>query len=52
MTAIPYRGTTSSSTYFVTAGTYNKANLLQSDRMADVADAVHAVGRGGDGVGD
>jgi putative transposase len=32
--AIPHRGATSSSTYFITAGTYNKANLLQSDRMA------------------
>jgi len=32
--AIPYRGATSSSPYFITAGTYNKANLLQSDRMA------------------
>lgn len=34
--AIPYRGTTSSSTYFLTAGTYNKINILQSDRMADL----------------
>jgi hypothetical protein len=33
--AIPHRGTTSSSTYFLTAGTYNKINILQSDRMAD-----------------
>ena|SRR5208283_305708 len=33
---IPYRGKTSSSTYFVTAGTYCKANLLQSDRMAEL----------------
>ena len=32
--AIPYRGATGNSTYFITAGTYNKANLLQSDRMA------------------
>lgn len=32
--AIPYRGATSNSTYFIIAGTYNKANLLQSDRMA------------------
>ncbi len=34
--AIPYRGATSCSTYFVTAGTYNKANFLQSDRMASL----------------
>jgi REP element-mobilizing transposase RayT len=34
--AIPYRGTTSCATYFVTAGTYNKTNLLQSDRMAEL----------------
>ncbi len=34
--AIPYRGTTSSSTYFLTAGTYNKAHILQSDRMSDL----------------
>ncbi len=34
--AIPYRGTTTCATYFVTAGTYNKANLLQSERMADL----------------
>jgi putative transposase len=33
---IPYRGATSSSTYFLTAGTYNKTNILQSDRMADL----------------
>jgi putative transposase len=33
--AIPHRGTTSNSTYFLTAGTYNKINILQSDRMAD-----------------
>jgi putative transposase len=31
---IPYRGRTSSTTYFVTSGTYCKKNLLQSDRMA------------------
>ncbi len=31
---IPHRGITSCSTYFVTAGTYNKTYLLQSDRMA------------------
>ena len=33
---IPYRGKTSISTYFVTAGTYCKTNLLQSDRMAEL----------------
>ena len=32
--AIPYRGTTFAATYFVTAGTSSKKNLLQSDRMA------------------
>jgi len=32
--SIPYRGRTSSTTYFVTAGTFCKQNLLQSDRMA------------------
>jgi len=32
--AIPYRGKTTASTYFVTAGTYLKKHLLQSDRMA------------------
>ena len=31
---IPYRGTTTATTYFVTAGTYLKTNLLQSDAMA------------------
>ncbi len=34
--AIPHRGLTSSSTYFLTAGTWNKTNILQSDRMADL----------------
>ncbi len=34
--AIPYRGATSCATYFLTAGTYNKTNLLQSDRMAEL----------------
>lgn len=34
--AIPYRGATSCATYFVTAGTFNKTNLLQSDRMASL----------------
>jgi putative transposase len=31
---IPYRGQTSASTYFVTAGVWSKRNLLQSERMA------------------
>jgi hypothetical protein len=34
--AIPYRGTTTATTYFVTAGTAFKQNLLQSDRMAQL----------------
>jgi putative transposase len=34
--AIPYRGETSCSTYFITAGTCSKAHLLQSGRMADL----------------
>ena len=34
--AIPHRGTTFATTYFVTAGTAFKKNLLQSDRMADL----------------
>jgi REP-associated tyrosine transposase len=34
--AIPYRGTTFAATYFVTAGTSFKRNLLQSDRMAEL----------------
>ena len=33
---IPYRGTTSCSTYFATAGTYNKIHVLQSERMAEL----------------
>ena len=33
---IPHRGCTSASTYFVTAGTFCKRNLLQSDRMAEL----------------
>ncbi len=33
---IPYRGKTSSSTYFVTANTSGKRNLLQSQRIADL----------------
>lgn len=32
--AIPYRGTTGDGTYFVTASTWEKQSLLQSDRMA------------------
>lgn len=35
-TAIPYRGETSCSTYFLTAGAFNKMRLLQSDRMAEL----------------
>jgi putative transposase len=31
---IPYRGTTGDGTYFVTASTWEKNNLLQSERMA------------------
>ena len=34
--AIPHRGWTSASTYFVTAGTFCKKNLLQSDRLAEL----------------
>jgi|SRR5271165_3704254 len=34
--AIPYRGTTTAATYFVTAGTSFKQNLLQSDHMAEL----------------
>ena len=33
---IPHRGWTSASTYFVTAGTFCKKNLLQSDRLAEL----------------
>jgi putative transposase len=32
--AAPYRGVTGSGTYFITAGTFQKQSLLQSDRMA------------------
>jgi putative transposase len=32
--AAPHRGNTGSGTYFVTAGTFQKQQLLQSDRMA------------------
>jgi putative transposase len=31
---IPYRGATGDGTYFITASTFNKNSLLQSDRMA------------------
>ncbi|MGO9516050.1 MAG: REP-associated tyrosine transposase, partial [Candidatus Korobacteraceae bacterium] len=34
--AIPYRGRTTASTYFVTAGTYLKKHLLQSDPVAEL----------------
>jgi putative transposase len=34
--AIPHRGVTSHSTYFLTAGTSNKMRLLQSERMAEL----------------
>ncbi|MBZ5631179.1 MAG: transposase [Acidobacteriia bacterium] len=34
--AIPHRGWTSNSTYFVTASSYQKQSLLQSDRMAEL----------------
>lgn len=34
--AIPRRGETSCSTYFITAGTFNKIHVLQSDRMAEL----------------
>jgi putative transposase len=34
--AIPYRGVTSNSTYFVTANIFCKQNLLQSERMAEL----------------
>ena len=34
--SIPHRGCTSSTTYFVTAGTFCKKYLLQSDRMAQL----------------
>jgi putative transposase len=34
--AIPHRGWTSDSTYFVTASAYDKKRLLQSDRMAQL----------------
>ena len=32
---ISHRGLTGASTYFITASTYQKANILQSDRMAN-----------------
>ena len=31
---IPHRGRTSESTYFVTTSTWEKKNILQSERMA------------------
>ncbi len=34
--AIPRRGVTSSSTYFLTAGSYNKIHILQSERTAEL----------------
>jgi len=34
--AIPLRGQTSCATYFITAGTWCKMNLLQSQRMAEL----------------
>ena len=34
--AILYRGATTSATYFITASTFCKKNLLQSDRMAEL----------------
>ncbi len=34
--AAPHRGTTGSGTYFITAGTFQKQQLLQSDRMAQL----------------
>jgi putative transposase len=34
--AAPYRGNTGSGTYFITAGTFQKRQLLQSDRMAQL----------------
>jgi putative transposase len=34
--AIPHRGWTGNSTYFVTASAYDKKRLLQSDRMAQL----------------
>jgi hypothetical protein len=33
---IPYRGRTGQGTYFITASTFLKQNLLQSDRMAQL----------------
>jgi len=34
--SVPNRGETSCSTYFITAGTYNKTHVLQSDRMGEL----------------
>ena len=33
---IPYRGTTGDGTYFITASTWEKQGLLQSERMAEL----------------
>jgi len=33
---IPYRGTTRSGTYFITASAYEKQSLFQSDQMAQL----------------
>ena len=35
--SIPHRGETSCTTYFITAGTYCKQNILQSERMAELS---------------
>ena len=34
--SIPYRGNTGYGTYFITACTFQKQQLLQSDRMANL----------------
>ena len=34
--SIPYRGNTGHGTYFITACTFQKQQLLQSDRMANL----------------
>jgi putative transposase len=39
--AIPHRGRTSQSTYFITADCFQKKRLLQSDRMAGLLLQVH-----------
>jgi hypothetical protein len=33
---IPYHGTTGDGTYFITASTWEKQGLLQSERMAEL----------------